>query len=139
MRALPLAAGLMLAACANGAREELPAPQLPQRAGVDATVAARAEGIEFRAVGEGFVLDIFREERIRFARTPSGEELNFPKPAPRYPRWNGVIYETESETHTLTIRIRDDRRCESADRALYPTRVELMLDGMALSGCGRRF
>jgi len=138
MRAILLAT--MLAACgANGAREELPPPQLPQRAGVDPLVAARAEGVEFRAVGDGFVLDIFRQDRVRLTRTAPIQELNFPKPEPRYPRWNGVIYETASEGHSLTIRIRDDRPCRTADRAVYPTTVEIVLDGVELTGCGRRF
>jgi hypothetical protein len=82
MRAVLMSA-LLLAACgANAARQELPAPELPQRAGVDPVVAARAEGIEFRAVGDGFVLDIFREERIRLTLEKEGE-LMFDKPDPR--------------------------------------------------------
>lgn len=137
-RALLIGLCFALAACGGeAARRELPAPQLPQRAGVDPIVAARAEGVEFRAVGDGVVVDIFRENRVRV--TASGEALNFSKPEPRYPRWNGVIYETENEAHSLTIRIRDDRPCQSADRALYPTLVEIVLDEVEYSACGRRF
>lgn len=138
IRALALA--FTLAACAGRqAPRELPPPQLPERAGVDPIIAARAEGIEFRAVGDGFVLDIFREDRVRLTRTASGDALTFPKPEPRYPRWNGEIYETEVDAHTLTIRIRDDRPCERDDRASFQTRVELIADGVELEGCGRRF
>ena len=131
---------VLLAACgANAAREEMPAPQLPQRAGVDPLVAARAEGVEFRAVGEGFVLDIFREERIRLRLTATGEEFVFPKTEPLYPRWSGSIYDTSDGTRTLHIEIRNYRDCESADRAAYPDTVEIRLDQREMQGCGRAF
>lgn len=133
-----LLATLLLSACMSPGAE-LPPPPLPQRTGVDPLVAARAEGVEFRAVGDGFVVDIFRADRIRFTRAPSGDELTFAKPEPRYPRWNGVIYETSNGAHTLTIRIRDDRPCQSADPATYPSTVEVVLDGAEFRGCGRRF
>lgn len=137
MRAVILAT-LLLTACAGNVREELPPPELPQRTGVDPIVAARAEGIEFRAAGDGFVLDIFREERIRLTLDKEGE-LMFPKPEPRYPRWNGSIYETANETHRLAIEIRDDRPCRDAQRAEYPTTVHIVLNELELNGCGRGF
>lgn len=134
-----LLSALLLAACsANAAREELPPPQLPQRTGVDPLVAARAEAIEFRAVGDGFVLDIFHDERIRLTLDKEGE-LVFAKPEPRYPRWNGSIYETANEGYTLAIEIRDDRPCRREDRATYPTTVHIVLNDLELNGCGRRF
>lgn len=135
MRALILA--LALAACSTGAPEEPPPPQLPQRAGVDPLLAARAEGIEFRAVGDGFVLDIYRQGRIRLTRTASGEELFFPKPAPLYPRWRGSIYEVENERHQLRVEIREYRPCERPDSALFPTSVIVVLDGEEMPACGR--
>lgn len=135
MRALIFAAAL--AACSSAPPAELPPPELPQRAGVDPIVAARAEGVEIRAVGEDFVLDIFRESRIRLTLTDTGEALEFAKPEPLYPRWNGSIYETANDAHALEITIRNDRRCEQANRALYPDVVEIELDGRNLAGCGR--
>lgn len=138
MRAIPLA--LLLAACAaGGPREELPPPQLPQRAGVDETVAARAAGVEFHAVGDGFVLDIYREERIRLTLTEQNEEFLFAKPEPQYPRWNGVIYLTSIEHRWLSVKIRDDRPCRRAEAAQYPITVELRFDNREFEGCGRRF
>jgi len=130
---------LLLAACGgNAAREELPSPQLPQRAGVDPLVAARAEGVEFRAVGDGFVLDIFAD-RIRLTMTADGSVLSFAKPAPQYPRWNGSIYTTSDEQHRMRVEIRDYRPCETGDRATYPTSVSVTLDGREMEGCGREF
>jgi hypothetical protein len=138
MRAL-LFAALLLAACGGGARQELPTPQLPQRTGVDPLVAARAEGVEFRAVGEGVVVDIFRADRIRLTMTPAREELTFPKHEPQYPRWHGSIYETSNGAQTLRIEIRNYLPCERADRATYPTSVVIQLDGREIAACGRAF
>jgi hypothetical protein len=130
---------LLLAACGGNVREELPPPELPQRTGVDPLVAARAEGVEFRGIGEGFVLDIFREERIRLTLTATGEELSFPKPEPQYPRWNGSIYTTSNGAHALRVEIENYRPCERDDRALYPITVVVNLDGRQIQGCGRAF
>jgi hypothetical protein len=137
MRAALLAT-LLLAACSAG-REELPAPQLPERTGVDPLVAARAEGVEFRAVGDGLVADIFRTERIRLTRTATSEELVFPRPQPQNPPARGTIYETASDGHTLLIEIRDSRPCETGDSALYPTSVVIVLDHEEIHACGRAF
>ncbi len=134
MRVLIVTALIALTACSTGPREELPPPQLPQRAGVDTTVAARAEGIEFRATGEGFVLDIFRTERIRLTLTGADEPIVFPKPEPRYPAWNGMIYETTDGGRRLIIEVRNFSRCPSGE----PT-VQLTLDGRAFTGCGQSF
>jgi len=129
---------LALSACSSGPREEFSAPTLPQRAGTDPIVAARAEGVELRARGEGFTLDIFRADTIRLTLSDTGEVLIFPKPEPRLPRWNGSIFETATETHRLVIEIRDDRPCTSGDRANFPTGVNVSLSGRDFSGCGRR-
>jgi len=137
MRAAVLVVALLAACGANSARQELPPPPMPQRAGVDATVAARAEGIEFRAVGEGIVLDIFRTDRIRLTRTATREELDFPKPEPLYPRWNGSIYETSRDGHSLTIEIHNDRDCETPDSFADLDRVVIVLDGRQIAACGR--
>lgn len=135
MRPLLLtAAFVLLAACSTAPSEELPPPQLPQRAGVDPVVAARAEGIEFRAVGDGFVLDIFRAERIRLRLTETDTTLEFPRPEPRYPRWNGTIFDTAGDAGELYIEIRDDRPCSTGS----PT-VNVRLASRSFTGCGRSF
>ncbi|HYD86532.1 MAG TPA: hypothetical protein VEA80_03590 [Vitreimonas sp.] len=134
-----LIAAFACAACSSAPPRELPPPELPQRAGVDPLVAARAEGVEFRGVGEGFVLEIMREDVIRLTQTASGETLTFAKPEPQLPRWNGSIYATTAGTHELYVAIRNDRPCERADRAVYPIRVEIRLDDRVFTGCGRGF
>jgi hypothetical protein len=135
-----IVAVLLLAGCgANAAREELPPPQLPERAGVDPLVAARAEGVEFRAVADGVVVDIFREDHIRLITTATGEQLIFPKIEPRFPRWNGSIYETTSGTRMLRVEIRNYLPCERPDRTTYPITVVIELDGRPMQACGHEF
>lgn len=125
---------LALTACASPP-QELPPPLLPQRAGVDATVALRAEGVRYLAIGEEqFVLRIY-DDRISFARAGQ-DELNFPQTAPLYPRWNGEIYETEADGHRLRLEIH--RRGECADKDGRDT-VAVTLDGAAMMGCGRAY
>lgn len=130
---LALAAG-----CSSGPRQELPAPELPQRAGIDPIVAARAQGVAFRGTGQApdFVLDVYREDRITLAWDYGARQETFPKPAPILPRWNGEIYETRNERHTLRIEIRRNRcETEHGEMALADVRVEL--DGVEWRGCGR--
>jgi hypothetical protein len=125
---------LALTACASPP-QELPPPLLPQRAGVDATVALRAEGVRYMAVGEEqFVLRIY-DDRISFARA-NQDELSFPQTEPLYPRWNGEIYEAEANGHRLRVEIR--RRGECADKDGRDT-VAVTLDGAAMMGCGRAY
>ena len=133
MRALVLA--FLLSACAGAAREELPPPTLPQRAGVDPIIAARAEGVIFRGVGEDFVLNIYRQERITLAW--GDQDFIFPRVEPTLPAWNGEVYETSDGRYALRIEIR--RTPCAIDGETLPARVQLTLDGETLLGCGRDF
>lgn len=138
MRAALVALVLLLGACASSRPQELPAPALPQRTGVDQTVAARAHSVAYRGEGDGFVLHIFRADRIMFAWNAGANEEDFPKPEPILPRWNGEIYETRNETRTLRIEI-DRRPCTDAGGENHETRLRVTIDGQELSGCGRYF
>ncbi|MGQ0533734.1 MAG: hypothetical protein ACT4OF_13745 [Caulobacteraceae bacterium] len=136
MRALILA--LALAACSS-APEELPPPQLPQRAGIDPIVAARAEGVVFRALGHApdFVLQIYRDDRITL--TWDAHHETFPKPEPMLPRWNGEIYETQNERHTLRVEVERYRPCADppVGGETRSITVIVTLDGGELRGCGQ--
>lgn len=131
-----LFACLALAACSSAPPQELPPPQLPQRAGVDPIVAARAEGAVFRAVGQdpAFVLHIYREDRIVLTLDAGATEESFPKPEPLLPRWHGEIYETENERHRLSVMIRRSLRCPTQSGEYV---VTLRYDETELTGCGR--
>lgn len=134
LRAL-LAACVVLAACSS-APQDPPAPQLPERAGVDPIVAARASGVAYRGVGADppFVLDIYREDRIVLTLDSGAAELTFPKTDPALPRWYGEIYETASEGRRLEIYLRRSQPCPT-DPGQHV--IEVRLDGVELTGCGR--
>jgi len=128
------AALVLLGACASPQPQELPAPPLPQRAGVDPVVAARAEGVSFLAHGEAPAFELrFYEDRITL-KLASGQLQSFARPEPRYPRWNGSIHETSNSTHRLIVSIRDDRPCPETPGQNV---VEVMFDAQELRGCGR--
>lgn len=131
MRILLLA--LALAACSTSPREELPPPQLPQRAGVDQTVALRAEGVNYYAHGENFTLRMF-DDRIVFS-SPGAPDKVFPRPEPQHPVWFGEIYTTANDQHRLYLTLRFDRPCPSGNGEDI---VALHVDGAEFEGCGRR-
>lgn len=135
-RGLPplLCAAFALAACASGPREELPPPQLPERAGVDPIIAARAEGVRFLAYGTAPMYHLrFYEDRITFSLEGAAFET-YPRPEPLLPRWHGEIYETANGEHRLEIRVRRSRPCPTHPGYVV---VEAVRDGVELAGCGR--
>lgn len=135
MRAF-LIALLALSACTLTPAPELPPPDLPQRAGVDPIVAARAAGVETRIVSDDYVIDIMRENEIVLTRDNTREV--FPKREPQTPRWSGAIYTTRNGARDLVIYIRDYRPCVRADRASYPIQIDVILDGVETTACGVR-
>lgn len=134
-----LLAILLLAACSN-TREELPPPQLPQRAGVDPLIAARAEGVVFRAEGASpdFVLHLYRDNRIFVTWDAGAHQERFPASEPMLPAWAGEIYETRNERYELRVEVRH-RPCRDAafGDAVLPRTVVVSINGEERSGCGR--
>jgi hypothetical protein len=105
-----LASLLLLAACSSAPPAELPPPELPQRAGIDPIVAARAEGVVFRALGADpdFVLHIFRNnERIFLALDNGQRQEIFTEIRVTLPPYRGTIYEAANERHALRVEVRD--------------------------------
>ena len=137
MRALILA--LALAACSSSP-VELPPPQLPERAGFDPVVAARAEGVVFRGAGRApdFVLSIFRDNRISLAWGAGAQQQHFPAAERILPRWNGEIYAAQSEAHSLRVEIRHlSCAIEGLADETYTARITVILDGERRDGCGQ--
>jgi hypothetical protein len=138
MRAQRLMRGALLAlalmACSSPP-QDLPAPVLPERVGIDETVAMRAEGVRYLATGDApFVLRIY-DDHIALARAGEGD-LNFPQSEPIYPRWNGEIFDTEASGHRLRVEIRHRGQCGGDDAR---DTVKVTLDGAVMTGCGRAF
>jgi hypothetical protein len=138
VRALLLA--LALAACSTAPKDDLPPPQLPQRAGVDPVVAARAEGVVFRAQGANpdFVLHLYRDNRIFLSWDAGAHEESFPASDPILPAYRGRVFETHTERFALRVDIRDG---PCRDAALGPqafsATVIIEIDGVQRRGCGR--
>lgn len=133
---MALLSGLALAACSHAPPAELPPPDLPQRAGTDPIVAARAEGVNYIAHGDATPFELrFYADRILFS-TPGVAAKVFPLTEPQHPVWYGEIYRTENENHDLYVTLRFDRPCPSGNGEHL---VEVRLDrGEQMSGCGRR-
>lgn len=131
MRALVLA--FALAACSLSKPQDLPPPQLPQRAGVDPIVAARAEGVVFRAQGSDFLLHLYRDHRIWVSW--DGREVQFPASEPILPAWRGEIYETRVEGYELRVEVRQGP-CRDGDQ-VYSATVVVRINTEEHRGCGR--
>lgn len=132
---------ILFAACAalcacSSTPVETPPPQLPERAGFDPLVAARAAGVAYRATGAHpqFVLQIYREDRITLSLDNGATELVFPKTDPMHPRWYGEIYRTSSEGRLLQIYLRRSHLCPNQSGEHV---VDIYLDGVEMTGCGR--
>jgi hypothetical protein len=133
MRALVLA--LALAACSSSPPAQLPAPQLPQRAGVDPIVAARAEGVRFLARGGEpvpFSLSIYDDRVLLLIEDE--RPLQFPAAEQTFPRWNGVIYTARMGGDEIVVNVRRYLPCP--DQPGYSV-VDVSVNGGELHGCGR--
>lgn len=138
IRALLLA--LALAACSTAPKEEMPVPQLPQRAGVDSTVALRAEGVVFRAQGASpdFVLHLYRDNRIFVSWDAGAHQENFPASEPILPAYRGRVFETRNERVAIRVDIHDGPcRDEALGTQVYSATVTIEIDGVERRGCGR--
>lgn len=146
MRALILVAAL--AACtAEPAKQDAPPPATTESASttqsslaqMPAWDAARAAGVDFRAVGQepGWIVDIYTRDRI-VALLDYGETLiEFPHANPTSPAEGATRYETQANGHTLSITIRRFPCEDAMSGEAYPARVDLVIDGRTLNGCGR--
>lgn len=101
--------------------------------------AARAAGVDFRAVGQepGWIVDIYAADRIVALLDYGETRLEFPRSEPTSPAEGATRYEAQSNGHTLAITIRR-APCEDAMSGQpYPSTVEVVVDGRTLNGCGR--
>lgn len=101
--------------------------------------SARAEGVDFRAVGQepGWLLDIYELDRIRLLWDYGDNLADFPLTEPSYPQEGATRYETEAGGRTLVIVIRRFPCSDAMSGQPYPSTVEVVIDGRTLNGCGR--
>lgn len=138
IRALFLA--MTLAACSTAPKEELPPPQLPQRAGIDPLIALRAEGVVFRAQGASpdFVLHLYRDNRISISWDQGAQQQHYPASEPILPAYRGRVFETRNERSSLRVEIRDGPcRDQALGPQVFSATVVVQIDGAERRGCGR--
>jgi hypothetical protein len=131
----------ILAAACSTPPTELPPPELPQRAGVDPIIAARAEGVTFRALGANpdFLLHIFRNnERIFLAWDNGAHQEMFTDVQVTLPAYRGTIYEAANEGRRLRVEVRE-APCRDAGVSgeRFSAIVIVSIDGEERRGCGR--
>jgi len=147
MRRILAALVLALAACAPGEPEKqdaatttVEASSVEQAlASMPAWSAARAAGVDFRAVGQepGWMLDIYRENTIRVLWDYGEHVATFPLVQPTSPAEGATRYDAQAEGRTLAITIRRAPCQDVMSGEAYPSTVEIVIDGRTLTGCGR--
>jgi putative lipoprotein len=151
MRALVLA--VALAACSQAApptepTAEAPAPAADAAAANDpasnlarmpAPDAARAAGVDFRAVGQepGWLLDIYTRGIIKFVWDYGESYAEFAVTDPTSPQESATRYEAHSDGRALVVTVRRAPCQDAMSGEAYPATVEVVIDGRTLNGCGR--
>ncbi|MEJ0060171.1 MAG: hypothetical protein WDM79_11580 [Terricaulis sp.] len=119
---------------------ETAAPAAAENETMDAAwAAARAEGIDFRAVGQepGWMLDIYRENQIKLMWDYGEHEATFPLSPPNTSQEGATQYTAQADGHTLAVTIRRFPCSDAMSGQAYPSTVSVVIDGRTLEGCGR--
>jgi uncharacterized membrane protein len=147
MRALIFA--LALAACGQTSTvtpqaepEQAPATAAqadPNAPPAPAWVDARAQGVDFRAVGQepGWLLNIYRENRITLDWDYGEHSAEFPLTAPDTTQEGATRYQAQADGHTIAVTIRRFPCNDGMSGAAFPSTVVVEIDGRTLNGCGR--
>jgi len=100
---------------------------------------ARLLGADFRAVGQepGWLLDLDREQSIRFVGDYGSIRLATPVPEPVHDGTGTVTYRARTEAHDLTVVIRRTPCQDVMSGEAFTHAVTVHLDGRELEGCGR--
>lgn len=149
-KARPLALLLVVAACGTPpARTEAQADGIPAAAdSLDTYVegsrrvwdAARNRGVTFRAVGQepGWLLEIERDERMTLL-TGYGADTVVVAVQERVvdAAAQATVYRAATPENDVVVTIRDEPCVDSMSGERFSRTVNVVLNGTALSGCGR--
>jgi uncharacterized membrane protein len=123
------------------AAEPAPPTLTPQQslAAMPSWETARAAGVDFRAVGQepGWLLDIYARGVVKFAWDYGDHYAEFAVAEPTHPQEGVTRYEAHSDGYALVVIIRRTPCQDGMSGQSYPTRVEAIIDGRTLNGCGR--
>lgn len=100
---------------------------------------ARAEGVDFRAVGQepGWLLDIHTSGLTKFAWDYGAQYGEFAVAEPTSPQEGATRYEANSDGRALVVTIRRFPCQDAMSGEAFPSTVEVTIDGRTLNGCGR--
>jgi len=126
-------------------RETPPPAEAPPQAspdqsspGRDPWAAARARGIEFRAVGQepGWYLEIDNGKSIHVVYDYGEREATMPVPPP-VSSGDSITYEASTDARRLRVVI-EKRPCSDIMSGLpFPSTVTVTIDGNTYRGCGQ--
>lgn len=144
----PLLLALLLGACTAQAPPDVEAPTAGEAldmhvrealAAMPSWEQARTAGVDFRGVGQepGWILDIYRADRIVLVWDYGESSASFPLVAPSYPQEGATRYESQSNGRALAITIRRFPCQDAMSGEAFPASVEVIIDGRTLEGCGR--
>lgn len=142
MRALILALAVATAACGQTTIVEDTTTTAAADANPPPAPAwddARAEGVDFRAIGQepGWMLDIYREGKITLDWDYGQSKAEFPLVQADAAQEGASRYNTQAGGHALVVTIRRYPCNDAMSGAAFPSTVEVIIDGQTLQGCGR--
>lgn len=144
MRTLILTLAFALAACGDRttkseANPEAQAPAAPSLQAMPSWENARAEGVDFRGVGQepGWMLDLHTDGSAKLIWNYGEQGAAFADVALSYPREGDALYEAQTNEHQLSVLVRRFPCEDAMSGEAYPASVTLTIDGETLQGCGK--
>ncbi|MGE0044185.1 MAG: YbaY family lipoprotein [Hyphomonadaceae bacterium] len=115
-------------------QETQTAPPAQNPAGSDEVL-----GVDFRAVGNepNWMLDITDDSRLVLSYNNGNDRFEAPAGAPTYPVEGSTQYNGVNGPNTIGVTIQRFPCQDSMSGETFPARVTVVLNGRALSGCGR--
>jgi putative lipoprotein len=107
--------------------------------GADPWTEARLRGVSFRAIGQepGWVLDILPGHRLDLI-ADYGARTVHAQAAPPVSRDGTLYYHATTIEHDLRVRLHPGQCADVMSGETFRWSVQVVLDGVTLTGCGRR-
>lgn len=135
------AALLALVLCAAACAPYVRTPAAPERSGAstDPWAAAKAAGVDFRAIGQepGWILDITPGQKLELTYDYGERRVVLPYVEPTYPREGSTLYVSQGDGHAISVAIQRFPCADAMSGQPYPAKVTVVIDGRTLEGCGR--
>lgn len=102
--------------------------------------AAKIRGVHFRALGQepGWHLEISEGKQMKYIGNYGADTVLVPTPKPKKTDSGSTVYQTNTNAHSLTVKITDKRCTDAMSGFKFPSTVTVTIDGSTYHGCGRR-